>query len=49
MSTHRVLECRLAFVVAMTRPKRHLCIIGDSDTVGKYGIPDSSPQIMKAR
>ncbi|MCJ1432720.1 hypothetical protein MMC27_002077 [Xylographa pallens] len=23
--------------VAMTRPKRHLCVIGDSDTVGKKG------------
>jgi len=22
--------------VAMTRPKRHLCIIGDSDTISKY-------------
>jgi hypothetical protein len=22
--------------VAMTRPKRHLCVVGDSDTVGKY-------------
>lgn len=25
--------------VAMTRPKRHLCIIGDSDTVGRYAEP----------
>ncbi|KAK0855632.1 hypothetical protein LTR03_001732 [Friedmanniomyces endolithicus] len=23
--------------VAMTRPKRHLCIVGDSETVGRYG------------
>ena len=22
--------------VAMTRPKRHLCVIGDSDTISKY-------------
>jgi DNA polymerase alpha-associated DNA helicase A len=22
--------------VAMTRPKRHLCVIGDSETVGRY-------------
>lgn len=22
--------------VAMTRPKRHLCIVGDSDTISKY-------------
>ena len=25
----------IAFLVAMTRPKRHLCIIGDSETVGR--------------
>jgi hypothetical protein len=24
------------FAVAMTRPKRHLCVIGDSDTISKY-------------
>lgn len=23
-------------IVAMTRPKRHLCIIGDSETVSRY-------------
>jgi hypothetical protein len=30
--------------VAMTRPKRHLCIIGDSDTISKYvlAFPSSS-------
>lgn len=27
--------------VAMTRPKRHLCIIGDSDTISKYVYPIS--------
>lgn len=25
--------------VAMTRPKRHLCVIGDSDTIRKYVHP----------
>jgi hypothetical protein len=25
--------------VAMTRPKRHLCIVGDSDTISKYVCP----------
>ena len=23
-------------VVAMTRPRRHLCVIGDSDTISQY-------------
>lgn len=23
------------FLVAMTRPKRHLCVVGDSETVGR--------------
>lgn len=23
------------YAVAMTRPKRHLCVIGDSETVGR--------------
>lgn len=27
--------------VAMTRPKRHLCIVGDSDTISKYVRPMS--------
>ncbi|KAH7380415.1 P-loop containing nucleoside triphosphate hydrolase protein [Phaeosphaeria sp. MPI-PUGE-AT-0046c] len=25
--------------VAMTRPKRHLCVVGDSDTISKYVFP----------
>lgn len=25
--------------VAMTRPRRHLCIVGDSDTISKYVFP----------
>ena len=25
--------------VAMTRPKRHLCVVGDSDTISKYVTP----------
>ena len=24
-----------SFTVAMTRPKRHLCVVGDSETVGR--------------
>jgi hypothetical protein len=26
----------LLSIVAMTRPKRHLCIVGDSETVARY-------------
>lgn len=25
--------------VAMTRPKRHLCVVGDAETVGRYVLP----------
>jgi hypothetical protein len=31
--------CLQVCAVAMTRPKRHLCVIGDSETIGKYGVP----------
>ena len=35
--SHNYLNLRLSDsnVVAMTRPKRHLCVIGDSETVGR--------------
>ena len=31
--------------VAMTRPKRHLCIVGDSETVGRYVTPSVSASL----
>jgi len=31
--------------VAMTRPKRHLCIVGDSETVGKYVLRKVPPLV----
>lgn len=30
------------FAVAMTRPRRHLCVVGDSDTVSRYALDPSS-------
>lgn len=36
------LQVLMKGAVAMTRPKRHLCVIGDSDTISKY-VPSSFP------
>ena len=36
----------------MTRPKRHLCVIGDSETVGKYALlvpPTTVPALIPKR
>jgi hypothetical protein len=33
----------------MTRPKRHLCVIGDSDTISKYVYPFLLSFITHAR
>jgi hypothetical protein len=30
----------------MTRPKRHLCVIGDSDTISKYVYPSRLPSFI---
>jgi hypothetical protein len=32
-------EILMRGTVAMTRPKRHLCVVGDSDTISKYVYP----------
>ena len=32
----QIINFFIFFLVAMTRPKRQLCIIGDSETVGRY-------------
>lgn len=34
--------------VAMTRPKRHLCVVGDSETISKYVYPSQLYSVASA-
>ena len=33
-------------IVSMTRPKRHLCVVGDSETLAKYVYPPSYVRLL---